>query len=216
MNITPYTPNLYKTHPGINNNDRVLLKNDKLCNKNQSSQNRVHFTGLKEFFIKLFVDVSDKPAKLDKKNIEFLNYSAEILGIEHKSLFDSAKNKTQSQFKFLNSMVEKYNSTNFKRKTEDKENPNIVLELFEMVKHPTDGHFRIVDNTELTITEIKQCFDKLKNDSSMIKQAETTYQKLTHFPDKTKRLMEIINSPKSELYLRSLGAYLSDQTAAPI
>ena len=182
--------------------------NNKVKSHQESTQNYsnndVNFTGLSNIIKPLF----QKTVKLDSNTRYFLEQLGSILDISTEKMFEAAKGKTEKQIKFLNALTERFNIHNFQKPDAEKESGELVLDLFNRVKEPKQEHIKFVRNVDLSMTDIKQCFDRCKDDPKKIDKIESLYSKLGHTADKNDLASQIINSPNMFEYVDNANKYI--------
>ena len=187
-------------------------KEDTLQQAQETTQNnQVSFTGigLKQMFIPLkeAIHGNMKP-KNTKEHKEFLVWVADILGVDEKRIQKMAVGKTNRQFAFLNAMTEHYNGKNFKLPQEQRDNPDTVLDLFSRIAKPDKKHIGFIYNTHLSMTNVKECFDKLGDNPEELSKMEEIYHSLRFAgKNRDKIAMDIVNSPNAKEYVNNYGQY---------
>lgn len=176
---------------------------------NSVPSDRIQFTGIKEKFINIF----RRPAKIDEETYRFIDFAADVLSIQKTEMHEITSGASSKQLTFLDSMIHRYNSRNWKKPASEKESPDVVIDLFQRIKDPKEGHFGLINDTNLCMTDIKHCFDKLEDNALMLNQARISYHKLKHFSNRRDMLMEMVDSPNHEKYLKHASLYLLDKTS---
>lgn len=187
----------------VRSNNRNLQHNTSPVQENNPKElasSAVCFTGLGDIF--------RKSVKLDKEAKEFLDYAAGALNIDASSMLSAARGKSKEQMGFLSSMVDHFNAQNYYAAPEKKENGKVVLDLFNRVLRPKVAHHRIVQNTQLTMTDIKKCFDVCQDNPAKIEKINEVYEKLSQTKDNKNLTMQIVNSPNAEEYINNIDKYV--------
>ena len=110
--------------------------------------NNVSFQGMRNPLknIRTISSVLGKKA-LDSEKI--LNNS-HILNLSPEKVEGVVKNASKKRLMFFDALVDRYNSKNYFAKT-GKENPQEVLDIFQMVKKPTPAHYEISNHSLFTV-----------------------------------------------------------------
>ncbi len=169
-------------------------------NSQELASSSVCFTGLGDIF--------RKSVKLDKEAKEFIDYAAGALNINASTMLSAARGKSKEQMGFLSSMVDHFNAQNYYAAPDKKENGKVVLDLFNRILKPKNAHRRMVEQTQLTMTDIKKCFDICQDNPKKIEKVQEAYEKLSHTTDNKSLTMQIMESPNSEEYINNIDKYI--------
>jgi len=201
MNITTSYP-LQQSYTRSNQNKSL---NTAAIQHNQNvngASAQVNFTGLK--IPRMF----EKKVKLDSDTMYLIEEAANVLNTDTKSIIELAKTKTVKEMSFFSSMVEHFNGQNFYLPKSEKENGQVVIDLFKRIESPQPEHFNFVHNTSLTMTDIKACFDKCKDKPQEIKKLHTAYEKMAQVRDYNGVMRQIVDSPNTQEYVENIDKYV--------
>jgi len=214
----------------ITTNYSHLIQNQQLSNKNQVRQahvqNAVHtdmqyagnvnFTGMEKILKPLQKLVRSK-AKNDAYE-DFLHYGASVLNKNTDDIEKIIIGKSKRRQDFFGTLLEKYNRDNFYAKNDVRENTNIVTEIFENVKSPSDVHFAFVAGTDIPLTQTKGIFEKFDNNKKKLDQVFYIYKDLDNVKLEKNQITgyrarrneiinDMINSPNADEYLSNYKKY---------
>lgn len=167
-------------------------------------QNTVNFTGLSNYIKPMF----NRSIKFDNQTRYFLEEVSSIINVDIDKVVNAAKGKTKKQIKFLNALTKHYNSYNFYRPEAEKENGEIVLELFNRIKNPKEEHFSFVNKLDISVNSIKKCFDKCEDNPEKLKKVEKVRFLLSNTQDGKNLLNQIIESPNMKEYVENIDKYI--------
>lgn len=169
----------------------------------------VNFNGLGRYLQKGRVAMRKCIPLVMDKELEscLLDYSG-ILDVPLQELKKLVKGKTARYFDFLDAMATKYNGHNFAKKLEEREDPNVVMDLLKRVKSPSAEHVKFVSATSLTMTDIHKCFGLCKDDPKKLRQYGSVYKRLNETRNRDGYMREIINSPNCEEYINNIDTYM--------
>lgn len=208
MNISAnYSSPQYKIYNRQNN---VCIK-DAASLKNKCSD--VNFTGLGSLIMKP-VRWAERSLVAEKKDWfkEFADYVGPVLGYPDKEFRAMTKGVSQKRLDFLGCLAEKYNhSVNFDKKSGNKapELFNIVKELYGRIKKPKGSHLRFIDQSDLSMNDIKYCFDTFSDDPRSIANLNYILSDMAKekISGKEKLIMDIVKSPNAEEYVYNYPEY---------
>ena len=202
MNIRtsyPIQPAQTRTNQMSMQNNSVPVKEN---NTRELASSSVCFTGLGSLL--------RKSTKMNAEAKDFLEHAAQVLDVDAGKIFHMAQGKTQNQMRFLGSMVEHFNAQNFYAVQEHrvKEDGNVVLELFKRVLKPKDEHFAMVERSNLSMTNIKKCFDACEDNPKKLKKIQQAYEELGRVKEKDNLIIDIVESPNASEYIDNMQKYL--------
>ena len=221
MNITTNYNNFGQTRIMAQKNRAQQNNNHNALNTvqhNYQNNPNINFTGMEKFIKPVRKLFQSKEAKSEFNDL--LDYASSVLDRDTADIEKNLIGKTQRRIDFFGGLVTKYNNNNFYAKPENKERIELVDEIFDLVKNPTDAHFYLIENTNLSLKKTKQIFEKLDNNPKKINQAVSVYKDLENMSETTgprkgcfplKRqnelIMDIINSPNADEYLSNYSKY---------
>lgn len=216
MNISTNYNNLQQTAVMAKRNQvKSNNLNSNIQSNYQHSQN-VNFTGMENWMKPIRKIMLTKQAKNEFK--EMTGWAADVLGKDVQDVQKKLNGTTKRKTDFYALMVEKYNRRNFYAEAGNKENTNLVDEIYDVVKKPSDEHFHFMDVINLPFADTKTVFEKLDNDPKKIGIAGTIYDdiskirsncaNLVNVQKRTNKIfMDMINSPNREEYLSNYKSY---------
>lgn len=189
------------------------VRSNKIENKSNSqpeiNNNSVSFQGLNlKGMSNLIKTGTKKSIKLDKETKEFLDYAGSIIGVPATEMEKHAEGKTVGHMRLLNAMADRYNAVNFGKEASEKEDKNIVLDMFNRIKKPEEEHVGFVNRVKLSITDINKCFNRCEDDPKKISALEDTYIALRGTHKQEDLIKQIVESPNTEEYVTNIDKYL--------
>lgn len=172
--------------------------------------NNVNFQGMRNPLknIRTISSVLGKKA-LDSEKI--LNNS-HILNLSPEKVEGVVKNASKERLMFFDALVDRYNSKNYFAKT-GKENPQEVLDIFQMVKKPTLVHYEIINNSEISTSNAKKILLLADNKPKRLKFVNTVYDEVVNSSNspfkRTELITELLASKNSEKYVKDYPKYKS-------
>lgn len=128
---------------------------------NKQTNNNVQFKG---FNVRLNTSLLAKDSLKKNPLIEIHTNMANIIGVEPKTIINMTKGASTKRLHFLQAMVEKYNSKNFILETQNKENPQHIINIFKLVKKPSNAHIALIDESKIPFKNLEKIFKKVGND----------------------------------------------------
>ena len=145
---------------------------------------------------------------MNSETIDFLEQTSTILGIDSEKLINAAKGKTIGQINFLDTLSNRFNSHNFYISKEERESGELVMDLFNRIKNPKKEHVSFVKHMNMSMTDIKKCFDKCKDNPEKIGQLENVCEKLDNIAGKNDLTIQIVESPNMAEYVENIDKYI--------
>lgn len=134
-----------------------------------------------------------------------------VLDQEEKDILNLTKNATNGRINFIRNLADKYNKDNFYRSVENKENSQLVNQIFEMVKFPMNAHNYLADNFQGSLEGLYRIFSKTGLKYKRMHFAEKVNREILHRHPKSYQdmLPELLESPNSKEYVRNYKKYKS-------
>ena len=169
-----------------------------------ATPNSVNFTGIPNFLKPEIRQV----VKMDKKTLDLVEHAGSILGVEPEKMQKLVEGKTMGHMRLLNVMSERFNANNFGKAEAEREDGQIVINLFKRIEKPEEEHIGFVNRVRLTMTDIDKCFRKCEDDPKKISELENVYGKLGQGRYQDDIMSQIINSPNYEEYTTNIDKYI--------
>ncbi|MCR5265524.1 MAG: hypothetical protein K6E29_02890 [Cyanobacteria bacterium RUI128] len=171
-------------------------------NAKELASSSVCFTGLG--------DLLRRGSKVKGETKELIEFASQVLGCDAGKVAHMAEGKKPEQFRFLAAMTEHFNAQNFYAEQEKRarEDGNVVLELFNRILKPKAEHHRMVEGTNLRMTDIKKCFDFCEDDPKKINQVFEIYQKIPQIKGREELIADMVESPNAGEYIENFDKYL--------
>lgn len=169
-------------------------------NSINNTNNNVQFEGL---------------AILRRASVGERKYCAEIvsniLDQEEKDILHLTRNATDRRIDFIRNLTDKYNKDNFYRSVEDKENSQLVNQIFKKVKFPMKAHNELASSFNGSLNSLYRVFSETgfrfkrmgfarKVNREILSEHPKAYQDM---------LPELLESPHSKEYVRNYKKYKS-------
>ena len=117
----------------------------------------------------------------------------------------------RNRMDFLMKLADIYNANNFYVKTEQRENVNLINDIYKLVKSPSEKAFGILNMPNMSLENLKRIFSSTKNRSKynsfvckmhkdVIKGRQNVYQDL---------IPELLESKNSKSYVNNFKQYVS-------
>lgn len=132
-----------------------------------------------------------------------------IIGVQTSDLINMTKNTTLTRFKFLKSLVTKYNARNFSLGANSKEDPQALIEAFKVVTDPHMAHFNIISKSDAPFSEIEPLLKAAKDKKSLEFVQKMQHEVLGGSKNSFKLMTDMLNSPNKSEYIKNPGAYSS-------
>lgn len=178
------------------------------CSYKQSKTNSTpSFEG---FGIKsLNLNTASKMIKAKRQQNEMYLLS-EKLGVTN-TILSSVLDKDAStgKFSFLRKLVDLYNAQNFYRDTKAKEDPANVLYILKDIKKPQEGHFNIVERSEMNFETMHKIFQKAKTKESLDFVQTMQRNVLDYGEDSGKVIIKMLDSKYKEDFIKTPLEYAS-------
>ena len=88
--------------------------------------------------------------------------SANMLSMPKQDIIDIARKASDRKWSFFNHLADKFNGMNYYRAEAEKENPEIVKEIFNSVKKPHTEHFLLVSQYSGSLDNLKRIFLRIR------------------------------------------------------
>ena len=135
--------------------------------------------------------------------------SASKLTVPESDVLTIARKSTSKQWSLFNLLADKFNSTNFYRANSEKENPDIVKEIFETVKKVREEHLKFLYSYENTLNNVKRVFTAAKDNKTRLRFALKINNDIQTGNPKTYQdiIPELLESPNSKEYIKHYDKY---------
>lgn len=142
-----------------------------------------------------------------KKNLAMR--SANMLSMPKQDIIDIAKKASDRKWSFFNHLTNKFNGMNYYRAEAEKENPEIVKEIFNSVKKPHTEHFLLVSQYSGSLDNLKRIFESAKDNKKRLRFAIKLHQdiKVKHPNSNPNLISELLESPNSKEYVKNYNKY---------
>lgn len=135
--------------------------------------------------------------------------SAHMLSMPEKDVIDIARKTSDKKWNFFNHLASKFNGVNYYRAEAEKENPELVKEIFDLVKKPHLEHFSFVSQYEGSLDNVKRIFKSAKNDKKRLRFAMRINRDIhVNNPKSNPNIIfELLESPNSKEYVNHYDKY---------
>ena len=135
--------------------------------------------------------------------------SAHMLSIPEKDVIDIARKTSDKKWNFFNHLANKFNGVNYYRAEAEKENPELVKEIFDLVKNPHLEHFSFVSQYEGSLDNVKRIFKSAKDDKKRLRFAMRINRDIhVNNPKSNPNIIfELLESPNSKEYVNHYDKY---------
>ena len=142
-----------------------------------------------------------------KKNLALR--SANMLSMPKQDIIDIARKASDRKWSFFNHLADKFNGMNYYRAEAEKENPEIVKEIFNSVKKPHTEHFLLVSQYSGSLDNLKRIFESAKDNKKRLRFAIKLHQdiKVKHPNSNPNLISELLESPNSKEYVKNYNKY---------
>ena len=157
----------------------------------------------------LNLNTASKMIKAKRRQDEMYLLS-EKLGVTN-TILSSVLDKDAStgKFSFLRKLVDLYNAQNFYRDTKAKEDPANVLYILKDIKKPQEGHFNIVERSEMNFETMHKIFQKAKTKESLDFVQTMQRNALDYGEDSGKVIIKMLDSKYKEDFIKTPLEYAS-------
>ena len=157
----------------------------------------------------LNLNTASKMIKAKRRQDEMYLLS-EKLGVTN-TILSSVLDKDAStgKFSFLRKLVDLYNAQNFYRDTKAKEDPANVLYILKDIKKPQEGHFNIVERSEMNFETMHKIFQKAKTKESLDFVQTMQRNVLDYGEDSGKVIIKMLDSKYKEDFIKTPLEYAS-------
>lgn len=198
MNITTN----YSIQPTqIRTNNKI---NNSVNKQEHITSNSVSFQGTPNFLKKGI----NKVVKMDTNARELLEHAGSIIGIPAEEMEKHAQGKTVGHMRLLKVMADKFNAKNFGKEAAEREDGNIVLDIFKRLQQPQEEHIGFVNRVNLSMTDINKCFNKCQDDPKKLSKLEDAYIKLKSSYHQDDLITQIVESPNTKEYVENIDTYM--------
>ena len=207
MNISTNYSNQSRMIASASHRQNVRNNNSQPCSNPTS--NDVNFTGLNLRSIYMPIKESIFGMSKEQKNRfnDLVDFIAPVLSKDNKEIKEMLQGQPAIRIDFLGRLSNRLNTTNFYKKAEEKESPELVIDLFNKIKKPTVRHLNFIDNVDMDMKNIKTCIEKYEVDDKKLEQVENVFSQFRRNERPQELVMEIIESPNSDLYLENFDSY---------
>jgi len=132
------------------------------------------------------------------------------LGVTNKILSSIINNDAPAKrFSFLRKVADAYNAQNFYREKGAKEDPANVLYILKDIKKPQEGHFNIVERSEMNFETMHKIFQKAKTKESLDFVQTMQRNVLDYGEDSGKVIIKMLDSKYKEDFIKTPLEYAS-------
>ena len=182
MNISTNYSNQSRMIASASHRQNVRNNNSQPCSNPTS--NDINFTGLNLRSIYMPIKESIFGMSKEQKNRfnDLVDFIAPVLSKDNKEIKEMLQGQPAIRIDFLGRLSNRLNTTNFYKKAEEKESPELVIDLFNKIKKPTVRHLNFIDNVDMDMKNIKTCIEKYEVDD---KKLEPTYVLRIGYPGRS-------------------------------
>lgn len=143
----------------------------------------------------------------DKRSVAIR--SANMLSMPKQDIIDIARKASDKKWNFFNHLASKFNGVNYYRAEAEKENPELVKEIFNSVKKPHTEHFLLVSQYSGSLDNLKRIFESAKDNKKRLRFAIKLHQdiKVKHPNSNPNLISELLESPNSKEYVKNYNKY---------
>lgn len=142
-----------------------------------------------------------------KKNLAMR--SANMLSMSEQDIIDIARKASDRKWSFFNHLTDKFNGMNYYRAEAEKENPEIVKEIFNSVKKLHAEHYLLISQYSGSLDNLKRIFESAKDNKKRLRFAIKLHQdiKVKHPNSNPNLISELLESPNSKEYIKNYDKY---------
>ena len=170
-------------------------------------KNNVSFEGLN--LKKLFPSSTSSSVISEKALKDYTYQLTSYLGISASELAPKVEGLSSNGRNFLRVLSRRYSDSNFLLGGNIKEDPQLVFNILDKVKHPKDYHFSVASNVSGDFGFISKIFSAAQDKKSMEFALDFQHEILKNNPSCKNMLIEMLNSPFKAQYMKNLDDYKS-------
>ncbi len=145
----------------------------------------------------------------DSKVRGISHHIANLLGMHTMNIAPKIKFVASSRIKFLNDLATVYNAKNWNLSEKLIENPQNIVDIFDMVKKPEQIHHDVIRTSEMPFSMLKKIYESAKTKE----QLNFVYNMQKYILDGSKDsgylIIDMLKSKHSKLYIKSPDDYKS-------
>lgn len=134
-----------------------------------------------------------------------------ILSQESHDILNLTNNITNDRFAFLKALAHRYNISEFKKPIEEKANPQLITQAFQIVTNPQSAHFDLIKQFKGSISDLASLFITTEGKVEEVNFLNTVYSNIIkgdkHF--RTNLLTELLTSPNKTNFINKFKEYRS-------
>ena len=132
-----------------------------------------------------------------------------IIGIKTSDLRELTRNADKVRMGFLKALVTNYNTRNFTRAGNLKENPDGLIKIFEKIEKPQAAHFNIVRNTDAPMSLLLKLFENATDKDSLEFIQKMQHEILDGKKSSVKIITDMLKSKNKQEYMQNSANYES-------
>ena len=173
---------------------------------NNLSQNNVSFEGIN--FGRLY---SRKKHHVSPEVIlrEYTHQIVNYLGLNFEETALKIKGLDSESKEFLKKLSRRYSHENFNLAGNLKEDPQLVFDVLNKIKHPKDYHYSVVSEMSGNFGFISKVLSSAQDKTSMEFALDFQEKLIKNHPSSKNMLIEMLNSPFKKQYITNINDYKS-------
>lgn len=193
---------IYQNYHNNNLNSQNVRNNRAGVMHNTMASDTVSFNGL-------FSPKSIK--RMDGWLKDALKFAPAKIDRSERTINRELEGKSVMQKRLFAELAENYNRHNFGVAQDKKEDADLIFAIVNKVKKPTKEHLRLVNSTQMNMSDISKCVDKLGDSSKNVGQFNEVYRDLINAPTDynitKKSIIGILDSENSDKILKDYQTY---------
>lgn len=193
---------IYQNYHNNNLNSQSVRNNRAGVMHNTMASDTVSFNGL---------FTPNKMRKMDGWLKDALKFAPAKIDRSERTIKRELDGKSVMQKRLFAELAENYNRHNFGVAQDKKENADLIFAVVNKVKKPTKEHLRLVNSTQMNMSDISKCVDKLGDSSKKVEQFNNVYRDLINAPTdyniSKKSIIGILDSENSDKILKDYQTY---------
>lgn len=146
-------------------------------------------------------------SKYHKLNDEAMYLIADKLNLKVEDIFQHTNTLNVKQQNFLAKLVERYNCMYYYSK--NKENPQNVFKIAQMIENPKSFHYNIVSYVSGTFENLSNVLSSISNKKEAVFAEKFNKRVLKNKPYSENILTDILQSPNKKEYINNIDKYKS-------